>query len=183
MALAEETRTVSEDGSTAMAVVTFTAEQQAVTAEEKEALQAAVDGTEIEGVQVEYSLEIAQDISQLVGPAEVIGVVIAGIVLLVMLGTLVAARALRARRAIDLGRLIVDVKVNERHVVRRAELYGDSVSAAVSAADGAAAARGSVPVPGAPPGGWRGCCRTPPAGRFPRRGPLWFPGRCASWGP
>jgi RND superfamily putative drug exporter len=91
MALAEETRTVSADGTTAMAVVTFTAEQQAVTAEEKESLQAAVDGTEIEGVQVDYSLEIAQDISQLVGPAEVIGVVIAGIVLLVMLGTLVAA--------------------------------------------------------------------------------------------
>ncbi|MEX5271055.1 MMPL family transporter [Kocuria sabuli] len=91
LALAEETRTVSADGTAAMAVVTFTAEQQAVTAEDKEALQAAVDGVTIDGVQVEYSVEIAQDISQLFGPAEVIGVVIAAVVLLAMLGTLVAA--------------------------------------------------------------------------------------------
>ncbi|MFC4904702.1 MMPL family transporter [Kocuria oceani] len=91
LALAEDTRTVSEDGTAAMAVVTFTAQQQAVTAEDKEALQAAVDEVPIDGVQVEYSSEIAQDISQLFGPAEVIGVLIAAVVLLVMLGTLVAA--------------------------------------------------------------------------------------------
>ncbi|PLC11599.1 RND transporter [Kocuria flava] len=91
LALAEETRTVSRDGTAAMAVVTFTEEQQAVTAEDKQSLQDAVDGAELDGVQADYSLEITQDISQLFGPAEVIGVVIAGIVLLVMLGTLVAA--------------------------------------------------------------------------------------------
>ena len=91
LALAENTRTVSEDGTAAMAVVTFAEEQQAVTAEDKEALQAAVDGVTIDGVQVEYSSEIAQDISQLFGPAEVVGVLIAAVVLLVMLGTLVAA--------------------------------------------------------------------------------------------
>ncbi|MFI7583802.1 MMPL family transporter [Kocuria sp. M1N1S27] len=91
LALAEDIRTVSEDGTTAMAVVTFTAEQQAVTAEDKDALQAAVDGVDVDGVEVAYSTEIAQDISQLFGPAEVIGVVIAAVVLLAMLGTLVAA--------------------------------------------------------------------------------------------
>ncbi|MCM3686598.1 MMPL family transporter [Kocuria rosea] len=91
LALAQGTRTVSEDGTAAVAVVTFTEEQQAVTAEDKQALQDAVDGVRIDGVQVEYSTEISQDVSQLFGPTEAVGVAVAGIVLLVMLGTLVAA--------------------------------------------------------------------------------------------
>ena len=44
-----------------------------------------------EGVQVYYSKEIVQDISSIFGPAEVIGLAVAAVVLLVMLGTLVAA--------------------------------------------------------------------------------------------
>ena len=72
-------------------MVSFTAEQQAVTAETKEALQEVINEADIDGVQVEYSTEISQDVSQLFGPAEVIGVIVAGVVLLVMLGTLVAA--------------------------------------------------------------------------------------------
>ncbi|MEB2529097.1 MULTISPECIES: MMPL family transporter [Kocuria] len=91
LALTEDTRTVAEDGTAAVAVVSFTAEQQAVTAETKEALQEVINEADIDGVQVEYSTEISQDVSQLFGPAEVIGVIVAGVVLLVMLGTLVAA--------------------------------------------------------------------------------------------
>ena len=91
LALAEGTRTVAEDGTAAVATVLFSDQQAAVTPEDKEALQAAVDGVRVDGVQVEYSSEISQDISQLFGPAEVIGVAIAAVVLIVMLGTLVAA--------------------------------------------------------------------------------------------
>ena len=45
----------------------------------------------IDGVQVDYSSEISGGVPELLGVGEVIGVVVAGVVLVVMLGTFLAA--------------------------------------------------------------------------------------------
>ena len=84
-------RFVSEDGSTAVAQVTFKVQTDALTASERDMITAIAAGPQANGVEVLFSKEIIQDISSIFGAAEIIGVVIAAIVLLVMLGTLVAA--------------------------------------------------------------------------------------------
>lgn len=89
--LAEGIRTVSEDGSAAVATVAFTAAQMEVPTATKEAVVAAVRETAIPGVVVDVSAELTQSVDGLAGPGEIVGVVIAGIVLVVMLGTLLAA--------------------------------------------------------------------------------------------
>ncbi|MBD2763209.1 MMPL family transporter [Kocuria sp. cx-116] len=84
-------RVVSADGNSAISVVNFTVDQTSVTADAKEAVMNAVNDHPVDGVGVDFSQELAQDISSLVGPAEIVGVVIAAIVLLVMLRALVPA--------------------------------------------------------------------------------------------
>lgn len=87
---AENYRTVSEDGSTAIATVLF--EKPLI-----EVSQATQDGvvkalsTPIDGVQTELSKELVETLDGLLGPGEVIGLLIAAIVLVVMLGSLIAA--------------------------------------------------------------------------------------------
>ncbi|WP_035765716.1 MMPL family transporter, partial [Arthrobacter sp. H20] len=82
---------VSDDGAAAVASVQFITAVDAVTPETREAVQDAVDVVTDAGVDVYYSKEIVQDISEIFGIAEVVGLVVAVIVLIVMLGTLVAA--------------------------------------------------------------------------------------------
>lgn len=84
-------RFVSEDGTTALAQVRWNEDMQNVPIEEREKLQEVGNKLGSQGVTVDYSTEITQDVNSIIGPGEVIGVIIAGIVLLVMLGTLVAA--------------------------------------------------------------------------------------------
>ncbi|RLZ03930.1 hypothetical protein CWC38_03140 [Kocuria tytonicola] len=84
-------RVVSKDDNSAISVVTFTVEQNAVEADTKTEVMDAVRNHPVKGVDAEFSQEIAQDISSLVGPAEIIGVVIAAIVLLLMLRAVVPA--------------------------------------------------------------------------------------------
>ncbi|MCV7695876.1 MMPL family transporter [Micrococcus luteus] len=91
LALAEDFRTVSEDGSTAVGIVTFTTPTLDVTAEDKEAVTGALTGADIDGVAVHPSQELNATVSSLLGPGEVVGLVVAAIVLVVMLGTLVGA--------------------------------------------------------------------------------------------
>lgn len=90
LALAEDFRTVSEDGSTAVGIVTFTTPTLDVTAEDKEAVTGALTGADIDGVAVHPSQELKAPPS-ILGPGEVVGLVVAAIVLVVMLGTLVGA--------------------------------------------------------------------------------------------
>jgi putative drug exporter of the RND superfamily len=93
-ALAEqsaEIRMVSPDGSTAVATVVFSEPQQEIADSTKDAVIATVDGALPQGVTADYSHEIAQGAISLGGAAEAIGVLVAAIVLVVMLGTLVAA--------------------------------------------------------------------------------------------
>ena len=84
-------RFISEDGSTAVAQVSFRGSTDALTAADREAITAIATGPQAVGVEVLFSKEILQDISEVFGAAEVVGIVVAAIVLLVMLGTLVAA--------------------------------------------------------------------------------------------
>jgi putative drug exporter of the RND superfamily len=82
---------VSEDGSVAVARVQFDKEINSVSPETRQQVQEVADAAAGSGVEIHYSKEIVQDISEIFGAAEIIGVLIAAAVLIVMLGTLVAA--------------------------------------------------------------------------------------------
>lgn len=84
-------RFISVDGSTAVAHVTFKGSTDALTTAQRADIQGIAGGPEATGVEVLFSKEILQDLSSLFGAAEVIGIAVAAAVLLIMLGTLVAA--------------------------------------------------------------------------------------------
>lgn len=84
-------RFVSEDGTTAFAQVQFAEPSHAVTPDQRQEVQDVGSGAAGSGVNVYFSKEIVEDVSQLFGPSEIIGVAVAAVVLMLMLGTLVAA--------------------------------------------------------------------------------------------
>ncbi|HEV2798075.1 MAG TPA: MMPL family transporter [Nocardioides sp.] len=84
-------RTVSEDGSAAVANVTFDVATNEVTTEVKTEIEDLVAGAGIDGVDLYPSQDIAQTVPSILGPGEIAGVVVAAIVLLVMLGTVLGA--------------------------------------------------------------------------------------------
>ncbi|KUG56813.1 RND transporter [Serinicoccus chungangensis] len=84
-------RVVSEDGTTALTQVSVADAEGFIPPETTEAIQRIGNDVESEGVAVDFSKEITDDLSSLLGPGEVIGLVVAAVVLLVMLGSLVAA--------------------------------------------------------------------------------------------
>lgn len=86
-------RTVSEDGSAAVASVQFTLPAIEVDPDTKGAVVDAVEAADLpaSGVEADFSNELTQTLPTLGGASEVIGVAIAGIVLFVMLGTLIGA--------------------------------------------------------------------------------------------
>ncbi|SED66742.1 MMPL family transporter [Jiangella alba] len=89
--LAAGVRTVSEDGSVAVGVVVFDQPIFSVTTQTKDAVLDAIGAEPIDGVQVDYAAELVQNADDLAGPAEVVGLAVAAVVLVVMLGTVVAA--------------------------------------------------------------------------------------------
>jgi RND superfamily putative drug exporter len=91
MEMASELRTVSEDGSTAVVNVAFTESQEQVSQETKDAVMAVFEDEPVAGATVDFGDDIAMALPSLVSTAEVIGVIVAGIVLVVMLGTLIGA--------------------------------------------------------------------------------------------
>ncbi|MEA5456625.1 MMPL family transporter [Sinomonas sp. JGH33] len=82
-------RFVSTDGKAAIATIQFTKSTDALPADLRQKVQDLA--AHVPGVQSHASKELTQDISQLFGASEAIGVIVAAIVLLVMLGTFVAA--------------------------------------------------------------------------------------------
>lgn len=85
-------RTVSEDGATALAVVQFTQDQFSLPEEVRTGVVDSLEQADLPGVEVDFSSEIASSTDGILGPGEVIGVVVAAVVLLVMLrGVLPAA--------------------------------------------------------------------------------------------
>ncbi len=89
--LADGIRLVSGDGSVAVINIAFTEPRLELAESSKAAVSAFFDGHAVEGVSVDYSTEIAQGVPTLFGPAEAVGLVVAAVVLLVMLGSLIAA--------------------------------------------------------------------------------------------
>ena len=89
--LAAELRTVSEDGSAAVATVSFDKPLMEVTPETREAVEDIASGAGIDGVTVDFSSDLVSGVPAIGGIAEVIGVAVAAIVLFIMLGTLIAA--------------------------------------------------------------------------------------------
>ncbi|MFC9918685.1 MMPL family transporter [Agromyces binzhouensis] len=88
---ASEVRTVSTDGATATGVVMFEDDLFTLPAETKAAVAEALDAAGIDGVQVDYSSEIASSIDGLLGPGEIAGVALALLVLIVMFRALLPA--------------------------------------------------------------------------------------------
>ena len=84
-------RAVSSDGLTALGAVYFATPLSEVSPETKTAVVDALSGLKLPGVQVEFSKDLATSLGSLVGPGEIIGLVIAALVLLIMLGTMIAA--------------------------------------------------------------------------------------------
>lgn len=81
---------VSPEGSTAVATVNFDEDQMSIEQSTKDDLMAAVEDHPVDGVEVDYSTEIAQEMSAM-GAGEIVGVVVAVVVLLIMLRTAVGA--------------------------------------------------------------------------------------------
>ena len=89
--MAQNTRMASEDGSAAIVTVVFEDTQMEVTQETKDALVAVFNDGPVEGVTTDFSTDIAQGIPSIFGIGEVIGLIVAAVVLVVMLGTLIGA--------------------------------------------------------------------------------------------
>ncbi|UFS60618.1 MMPL family transporter [Subtercola endophyticus] len=83
-------QTVSTDGSTAVGTVVFDKSTADVTPEDKQAAVNAINATSIPGVDVNYSSTMTS-ITIGVSAGEIVGILIAAIVLFVMLGSLIAA--------------------------------------------------------------------------------------------
>lgn len=89
--LADGIRLVSSDGSVAVVNVAFTKPRLELPEESKQDVVDTVRANQVDGVEADFSTEIAQGVPQILGVGEVAGVVLAGVVLLVMFGSAVAA--------------------------------------------------------------------------------------------
>ncbi len=89
--MATEIRTVSEDGSAAVVNVVFSETQMEVEQETKDALVAAFEDNPVDGVKVDFSAEVSAGVPEILGVGEVVGLAVAAVVLVVMLGTFIGA--------------------------------------------------------------------------------------------
>ena len=89
--LTDGMRFVAEGGGVAYTQIRFADEMHNVAIEDREAVMAKAEGLSDQGITTTFSEEMSQDTSSIIGPGEIIGVVVAAIVLLVMLRSLTAA--------------------------------------------------------------------------------------------
>ncbi|NWN88125.1 MAG: MMPL family transporter [Micrococcaceae bacterium] len=82
---------VSDDGSAAVGTVQFEDQAMAVDTTVREAVVSELTDRSIEGVEVLPSQELSMAVPEVLGWAEVVGLVVAAIVLVIMLGTLITA--------------------------------------------------------------------------------------------
>ena len=83
--------TVSDDENAALVMVSFTQAQEEVDQAIKDAVISAFEDDPVPGTTVDFADDIAMELPSLVSKAEVIGVIVAGVVLVIMLGTLIGA--------------------------------------------------------------------------------------------
>lgn len=91
LALADGIRVVSADASTALVNVAFSLPRLELPEASKHAVMEHFESEPIEGVDVSFSTEISQGVPEILGVGEIVGVAVAGVVLVVMLGSLLAA--------------------------------------------------------------------------------------------
>jgi RND superfamily putative drug exporter len=91
LGLADGIGVVSEDGSTALVNVAFTEPRLELPEDSKQAVIEHFESEPVDGVEVSFSTDIAQGVPSLIGVGEIVGVVFAAVVLLVMLGSIIAA--------------------------------------------------------------------------------------------
>ncbi len=84
-------RFVSEDQSAAFIQVQFNNEMMSVSPDTRTDVQEIGQQAEESGLEVNFSKDIVEDVSGLVGAAEIVGLVVAAAVLVLMLGTFIAA--------------------------------------------------------------------------------------------
>lgn len=89
--LTEGTRLVNEDSTVAMSQVSVADAEGFIPPETREQILAVDSELEAAGVHTDFSKEITDDLSSIMGPGEVLGLVVAALVLVVMLGALLAA--------------------------------------------------------------------------------------------
>ncbi|WP_271983971.1 MMPL family transporter [Pseudoclavibacter terrae] len=82
---------VSDDGSTAIVNVSFTEPRLELSEEAKQGVIEYFEAHPVDGVNVAFSTDIAQSVPQIFGIGEAVGLVFAAIVLLVLLGSALAA--------------------------------------------------------------------------------------------
>lgn len=91
LAPAKDFRTVSEDGSVALATIQFDVPLTDVEETVLDEIVSTVKASELTGISYEFSQELTRSLSEILGVGELIGLAIAAIVLFVMLGTLIGA--------------------------------------------------------------------------------------------
>ena len=91
LAATEGFSTVSVDGSTAVATVFFNKPGADIETADRQSVMNLFLDNPVAGVQVEFSAELASDFGALLGIGEIVGLLIAGLTLLLMLGTLIGA--------------------------------------------------------------------------------------------
>ncbi|MFF0306526.1 MMPL family transporter [Streptosporangium sp. NPDC004379] len=91
LAHASKIRMVSGNGSAAQVTIAFTEPRMELAPETKNGVIDHFTAKPIDGVEVDFSTDIAQGVPEIIGVGEAVGVVIAAVVLLVMLGSVVAA--------------------------------------------------------------------------------------------
>ncbi|TCU84001.1 RND superfamily putative drug exporter [Curtobacterium sp. PhB191] len=89
--LSKDVRFVSSNGSAAIGTVQFTKSTYEVPADTKTAIADDADSADISGVNVYVSNDIAQGVPSILGPGEIVGVIIAALVLFLMLRTVIGA--------------------------------------------------------------------------------------------
>jgi RND superfamily putative drug exporter len=91
LGLADGIGVLSEDGSTALVNVAFTEPRLELSEDSKQAVIEHFESEPVDGVEVSFSTDISQGVPSLIGVGEIVGVVFAAVVLLVMLGSIIAA--------------------------------------------------------------------------------------------
>ncbi|MEU0315540.1 MMPL family transporter [Nocardioides sp. NPDC006273] len=89
--LSEEIRMVSADGSAALANVAYSVGRLEMSEETKKATVDHFTDSPVDGVEIGVSADLSQEAPNPMGPGEIVGVGVAAIVLLVMLGTIIGA--------------------------------------------------------------------------------------------
>jgi RND superfamily putative drug exporter len=81
---------INKNNNTAISQVMFYGQAESLTADQRADIQAIAEDVEAAGVDTLFSTEILSDLNSIFGVTEVIGLIIAGIVLFVMFGTFLA---------------------------------------------------------------------------------------------